>query len=382
MKFKSVLAFAALVLLAACSSNDKKKAMKPADLVDFDETEKVRKEWSVSVGDGRDKRFSRFLPAITRDFIYVSDVDGRVYSVNKETGKRVWRTRLKNKDLSAGVGVYGDILYVGTYDGELIALSTVDGSQLWSASTSSEILAVPAANNEVVVAQTIDGRVYGLDSKTGELRWRYDHLVPSLTIRGLANPVMDRTQVFTAFGNGQIVSLNPSDGSLLWNGRVSQPSGGNELEKIVDVDGSPLVTAGVVYAASYQGAISAFSKAKGATLWKQDMSTHYQLSASSTRLIAVDEDSHIVAFNSGNGAIEWTNDALHRRNVGAPLVFGDYVIVIDDDDHLHLMSESDGTFAYRFKPAGDGFSTPPLADGERFYLLSDDGRLSAYRLAD
>lgn len=381
MKFRSVLALAALVVLAACSSNEKKKAMKPADLVDFDATTKIKKVWSRSVGDGMDKRLSRFLPAISTNAIYVSDVDGRVYSINKETGKREWKVKLKGRSLSAGVGHYGEMLYVGTYDGELIALSAVDGAELWSAKTSSEILAVPAANAEVVIAQTIDGRVFGFDAKTGASRWRYDHSVPSLTIRGLANPVMDRTQAFAAFGNGQVVSLNPSDGALLWSGRVSQPKGGNELEKIVDVDGSPLVSSGVVYAASYQGAIAAFSKAKGAVLWKQDMSTHYQLAESASKLIAVAEDSHIVAFNSSNGAIEWTNDALHRRDVRSPLVFDDYVIAIDKEDYLHVMSESDGGFAYRFKPSGDGFSAPPLAEGERFYLLSDDGRLSAYRMA-
>lgn len=382
MKFKTVLSLAVLAVLAACSSNDpKKQALKPASLVDFEPSIKIKKLWSTSVGSGRDKRYSKFAPAIAEKAIYVSDVDGRIFAVDKENGKRLWQTKLKKTALSAGVGYAGNKVFVGTYDGELIALDAANGEKLWQAETSSEILAVPAANNEVVVAQTIDGRLFGFNATSGETRWRYDHVVPSLTVRGEASPLMTRTQLVAAFGNGQVVALNPEDGGLQWSGRVSQPKGGNELERVVDVDGTPLEQGGFIYAASYQGAIAAFSKVTGKVAWKQDLSTLNSLTASSSRIFSVDENSHVIAFNSVNGNIEWRNDQLHRRNLSAPLAYNDYVLAIDDDDYLHVMSASDGSFVYRFKPAGDGFDAQPKVFGDRFLLLSEDGTLSAYTLA-
>lgn len=382
MKLKTLFSLLLLAILSACSSNDEKKeALKAADLVDFDETVKVKKLWSRSLGSGRDKRYSRFSPAISEDSIYVSDVDGRVFAVDKDKGKLRWKTKLKKTDLSSGVGYAGNNLYVGTYDGELIALSKDNGDVLWKAKASSEILAVPVANTDVVVVQTIDGRLFGFDAKTGEQRWRYDHQVPSLTMRGLADPVMTRTQLISAFGNGQIVVLNPEDGAQLWNARVSQPKGVNELERVVDVDGSPIVKGGNVYAAAYQGAIAAFSQVKGGVVWKRDLSTIQNLSASNSKVFAVTEESHVVAYNLVNGNVEWINDQTHRRDLSAPLAYDDYVLAIDDDGYLHLMSAADGSFAYRFKPSGSGFSAKPISYDDRFLLLSDDGKLSAYSLS-
>lgn len=383
MKFKAFVSVVVLVVLAACSSNDeKKRRLKPVDLVDFEPTVKVKKLWSRSVGSGFDKRFSKFVPGISEDRIFVSDVDGRVYGLDKASGKLLWKTKLKKKDLSSGVGVHGDKIYVGTYDGELIALNAVNGELLWEAKSSSEILAVPAANSDVVVVQTIDGRLFGYDAASGEQRWRYDHVVPSLTVRGLADPVITRTQLIAAFGNGQIVVLNPSDGAQIWSGRVSHPKGGNELEKVVDVDGTPIVSGGYIYAASHQGAIAAFSKAKGSVTWKRDLSTIHTLAATNRRVFAVNEDSHLIAYSSANGNPEWSNELMHRRGLGAPLAFDKYVLSVDDDGYLHLLSQDDGSFAYRFKPAGKGFSARPQILDDKFLLLSDNGKLSAYGLVE
>ena len=132
----------------------------PAKLVSFDKTAKLKKVWSSSAGSGQDKRYSRFVPLVLGDSVFVADAKGRVFAYNKETGKRLWKVKLGVRTGGA-VGGYGSVLLIGTYDAEVIALSVLDGQEIWRADASSEILAPPAANDSVAVAQTIDGRIFG-----------------------------------------------------------------------------------------------------------------------------------------------------------------------------------------------------------------------------
>jgi len=371
---------AVIFAVVGCSSkNDKAESLKPAKLVKFDATAKLKRVWSVSAGKGQDKRYSKFVPVIIDNAIYVADTKGSVFAYDKDSGKRLWRKKIKAR-VSGAIGGAASVLLLGTYDAEVIALSILDGQEIWRSNASSEILAPPVANDEVAVVQTIDGRVFGYEITTGKQLWSYDHSTPVLSLRGTASPVMAGAQVVIAFDNGQLISLTAKDGSLNWDSRISQPKGRTELERIVDIDGTPLVQGGLVYAANYHGNVSAFERAKGRTLWRQETSTHQNLAAAGGKVFVSTEESSIVAFDEGNGALLWSNKDLSLRATGAPAIIGDYLAVIDGKGYLHLLNQDDGQFAYRFKPKGRGFRSPMLSDNDRLIILSDNGKLSAYKL--
>ncbi|WP_096084444.1 outer membrane protein assembly factor BamB [Agaribacterium haliotis] len=379
MKLRSVLALCLLFAVAACSSNKNKDELKRSGLADFDATVKIKRDWGKGFGSGRDKRASNLMAALDEQRLFVADAKGRVYAYDLERKKNLWKSNV-DSDIAAGVGLGRQNVYVGTFKGELIALDAETGEQKWLAETSSEILSVPATSSTVVVAQTIDGRLYGFSTRDGKQLWRYDHAVPALTLRGTANPVVQRNQVIAAFANGQIVALNVRDGALLWSGRVSSPKGRHDLEKMIDIDGSPIIDGGMVYAATYQGALASFSKAKGQVLWKQDLSSYRNLAVDGAHVYAVTDESHVVAFNAANGSILWTNEQMQMRGLDSPLLLDNYVLVIDDDDYLHVLNKADGSFAGRRKLSGDGFSAPMLFVDGGFLALSDDGKVSIYSL--
>lgn len=370
----------ASVVFAGCASKDKKDdPMEPAKLVKFETSAKLKKVWSRKAGDGQDKRYSRFVPAVTRSAVYIADVDGRVYAFDALKGKRIWKTSLK-KDISAAISEADGQLYLGTYDGEIIALNAENGDVLWEKQASSEISSIPTSNGRIVVAQSIDGGVMGLNAKDGEKVWTFDHPVPILTLRGAASPVFAGQKVLLPFESGQIVALSASEGVSLWEARVGQPKGSTELDKIVDVDSSPLVIGQTIYAATYQGSIGAFEEGQGRPMWKKPLSTYTDLAYDSGKVFASSEDSTVYAFNSINGNEEWRNELLHRRDIKAPAVIGDYVAVIDKKGYLHLLKQEDGSFAYRFKPSGDDFRSPMISANSMLYILADNGRITAYKL--
>lgn len=379
---RRVIALLCVVLLfTACASKEESEAVKPMELVKFEKTVKLKKIWTSDAGKGQDRRYSLFVPAIVDGVVYAADVKGRVFAFNAENGKRLWKSKLK-RSVSGAISAHDGKVFLATYRGGVVALDAADGNLLWEAEASSEILAPPISNGNVVSINTIDGRVFTFDANTGEQLWTHDHPVPVLTLRGNAAPVVTENQVIVGFDNGQIVSLNAADGSLGWEVRVAQPRGSTDLERMVDIDGTPVLDGAFLYAGAYQGAVAAIARGTGRVMWNQDISAYQSLAVDNGNVYVVTEDDSVIAYNSATGSVEWRNDQLLRRNLGAPATIGDYLATIDEKGYMHILSQTDGSFAARIKPPGDDFRSPLVSVNDTLYVLADNGKLSAYRIAE
>lgn len=378
MRILSLIAL--LLLLSACSSNkDKDEEERVAKLVEFDRTIDVDRLWSTGAGSDKGRKYTKIIPVLFENVLYTADVKGRVFAVDAETGKKLWKTDT-DFSFSGAVGVANGLIVAGTPDGEVVVMSSDNGEVLWHAEVSSEIVAPPSTNGSIVVAQTIDAKVFTFDAKSGELIWSYDHTAPVLSLRGTASPIVTSTQVICAFDNGQVVSFSALDGSRAWEARAAQPKGKTDLERIVDIDGTPVLDGGLIFVSSYQGNILALNRGQGREIWKKNASSFHAPAVASGRVYVSTDRSRVVALNSANGDILWSNEQMLNREVNAPAVFGDYVAVIDNEDYLHLLNKDDGSYVHRFKPKGEGFSAPMIVENSRLYILSNDGTLSAYAI--
>ncbi|MFL0810745.1 MAG: outer membrane protein assembly factor BamB [Agarilytica sp.] len=384
----------AAAFLASCASNDgkddqpeelsrkeqKKELNKKADLVKHARALKAKRLWSKSTGGGKGRKYLYLQPAIVADTVYVANAKGDIRALSLDKGKTKWKTKTK-ADISGGVGAYFGKLAVGTMDGQVITLNSETGEELWRAQTSSEILAPPAVSGSLVVVQTVDARVFAFNADSGKLNWSYDHKTPILSLRGTSGPVIDGTQVLCAFDNGQIVAFSAIDGSRTWEQRVSQPKGKTDLERIVDIDGNPVISNGLIYSASFQGNILALTQAAGKPIWGKEVSTHHPVAVGNGLVFVSGERSKLTALNAQNGSLEWEHETLRNRGAGGPAAIGRYVVVVDDDEKAHVYAQSSGEYLYRFSPPGSGFNAAPIAYLGKLYFLSNDGTLSVYSLS-
>ena len=109
-----------------------------------------------------------------------------------DSGKEIWTVDIKdifeeqnfsnelsgNLDvLTGGVEANSEHVFVCSATGHLLPLNQIDGSFAWKASISSESLSPPKVDNDLVVVQTIDGKVAGYDasdgSKDGSMQQRF-----------------------------------------------------------------------------------------------------------------------------------------------------------------------------------------------------------------
>lgn len=359
-----------------CSSV--KEELKPAKLEPVQVEYKLSIVWSAQVGSGQDSRYARLQPVVADGVIYLSDSKGRIFAVEQDSGKTLWRSKVKAK-IGGGVGLSGDQLFVATLDGEVIALDRNQGQELWRAQASTEIVATPQANGDVVIAPTIDGRVFAFDQKTGEFRWSYDHPTPVLTLRANASPLLLGEDAYLGFDNGQLLKFNSRNGQLRWSARVGQPQGKTDIERLIDVDTAPLAIGPFVYAAGYKGRLIAVNRGTGRVSWARDVSTFLDMAAVGDDLVIVDDKSQVKAFNSVSGTEAWENLSLFRRDLGTPGALGDLVVAVDGEGILHGFAKDDGRLVLR-KDIHDNSFAKPVAVDNLLYVYKEDGILSAYEL--
>lgn len=365
-------------LLAACGGG-KSLRDEPAELQPLVAEVKVREVWTADSGASAARLAVTLAPALDGDVIYTSDPKGRVRAFAAVSGRRLWQTRIKQ--LVTGATAAGEgLVVVTTRKGEVIALDGKDGHQRWSSGISSQALAPAAIGAGVVVVQSVDGKLTGLSVADGKRLWRYERTEPPLSLHGTARPVIVSDAVLTGFASGKVAAVQLKSGKLLWELPVAQPQGRNEIERLVDVDVSPVVVGSVLYAASYQGKIIALDTQSGRLLWSREVSTFSGMDVDAGNVYLTDERGHVLAFDRRTGASVWKQEQLRARQLSAPRYVNGLVAVGDFEGYVHWLSSDDGRFVARQRVGGKAVRAPLLASGDVLYVSNQAGDLAALRL--
>jgi len=385
------------IILSSCSIFSKKTGQEPMDLESFKETAKLTEVWSHGVGVGQGVGLTQLTPVIDGDKIYTVDSQGILTSMNRQNGKTLWsknigndftgwtakivytfKDRDLNKGITGGVGYADGLIYLGNYAGEVIALSATNGKEVWRKQLKGEISSIPQSNGQVVAVQTMNGKLFVLDAKTGADMWFFENPPPLLTLRGSAAPLVTDSAIYAGFSNGRLMAFNPSNGLILWEQRMAMPKGRSELDRMVDIHATPLLKDGILYVGTYQGRIAAVARGTGGSVWGIDGSTSESLAASDDKLFVSLAEGKVIAYSLTSGEQLWQNEKLLRRSLSGPQVLGDYVAVVDFEGYMHILNQSNGELAARTRVDSKGVRAPMLSDGKMLYVYGNSGDLMVF----
>ena len=358
-------------------SDDEFDPREPVELEKITEQVKLKSRWSRGVGDGQGEGLLKINPALVGDSLYAASAEGRVMSVDPESGRVRWKQDL-DLALSGGVGHHGNSVFVGASEGLVMRLDAASGSEIWRAPVSGEVLSAPQGDGRYVVAQTYDGKLMGFDYETGEVRWTYTSDVPVLTLRGTGTPMILGDNAIAGFADGKVVAVNLRSGNVAWEVRVAIPQGRSEIERIVDIDGSMAVQSNELYVASYQGRLAAIDTRSGRRLWQRNVSSVSGVGVGFGNVYVADDDGTVSAFLRNGQSVRWQNIDLGFRDLSRPTPVSSYVAVVDFEGYLHLLSQVDGEIVGRTKVDSSGARADMLTRGNRLFVFTNDGALKAY----
>jgi outer membrane protein assembly factor BamB len=230
-----------------------------------------------------------------------------------------------------------------------------------------------------VIVRTVDGKLRALEAKDGAQRWLTDQQLPRLTLRGNAPPQILGDLVLAGFDNGRLMAVTLIGGTTLWDVAVGQARGSSELQRLIDIDSAVAVDGDDLFAVSYQGRVARIARETGQVIWTHDLSSYRGLVLGSDALFVSTSGGEIVKLDRSTGAELWKQDVLLRRQLSAPLLLGEYLVVADLQGVVHWLNASDGRFVSRVK-VGARVSMAPVASGPLALVTDDKGDVTAFRV--
>lgn len=377
-----LLFLVSFLLISGCSwlglTDDEDDAFKPAELPNIINQFTIAPTWSVQVGSGVGDFYNKLGPVGYSGKVFAADSRGLVKAFEISTGKEIWQTNV-GSELFGGVAAGSGIIVIGSTEAEVIVLDAETGVEKWRNLVSSEIISAPAIGEGKVVTRTIDGKLFAMDAKTGERIWLYDRSVPALTLRGTSSVSLSRGAAVTGFANGKIAVFILETGQAVWEKRVATSSGRSELDRVVDVDATPVLFGDVIYAVTFKGNIGAFNLANGEVLWQRELSSYQNMSVDGQYISVTDSRSNVKVLNRRTGATVWIQSALHDRRLTATVAFGDYFVAGDYEGYLHWFSRNEGHLVSRNSLGGGGIIADPVVVGDVMFISTRNGRLYSFK---
>ncbi|MCS3431977.1 outer membrane protein assembly factor BamB [Klebsiella sp. BIGb0407] len=377
-----------LTLLSGCSLfSGEEDVVKMSPLPTVENQFTPTKAWQTSVGNGVGDFYSNLHPAWQGGTVYAADRHGLVKAVNADDGKQIWQTNLAEKTgffssnisalLSGGLTVEGSHIFVGTEKAKVFALNTEDGSVAWETTVAGEALSSPVISEGLVLIHTGNGLLQALDENDGSIKWTVNLEMPALSLRGESAPAVAFGAALVGGDNGRVSAVLMQQGQLIWQQRISQATGTTEIDRLSDVDTTPVIVNGVVYALAYNGNFAALDLRSGQILWKRELGSVLDFVINDNHIYLVDQNDRIMSLTIDGGVTVWTQSDLLHRGLTSPVLYDGYIVVGDGEGYMHWVNTSDGRFVAQQKVDSSGFQTNPVVAGNKLLIQAKDGNLYA-----
>jgi outer membrane protein assembly factor BamB len=148
-----------------------------------------------------------------------------------------------------------------------------------------------------------------------------------------------------------------------------------EARQFVDVDATPVIADGVVYAASATGGVWGISQSDGTERWRTRVLGATQLVHEDGRLYVAAAESGLHALDR-DGHILWRQGFARSGDPSAPLIDGTYLFLSVSERGLFIIDKRDGSLLQSFQP-GPGITAAPAVAHDQLYVMSNGGILYA-----
>ena len=359
--------------LAACSWGYKPPP--PAPLQANPATAPASLAWRSSMGG------SVNLPmqmAVQGNQVLVADVQGNVQALAASDGTPLWTLHV-GQPLSAGIGFDGSTAAVITAKSELLAIR--NGAILWRVPVQNPSHTAPLVAGGRVFVLGSDHSVRAHDGNNGYLLWGQKSQTPENRLV-LKQPflLMPAGGALFAGVAGSIVGFNPDNGNILAEATLASPRGVTELSQVVNVLMPASRMGGSLCARAYQATVGCVNLTNSTLQWVQPNVGSTGISGNAQIVVGADNDDVLTAWARQDGKVLWKNESFKHRNLSAPLVAGDSIVIGDSQGYVHILSASNGALRNRVRIDESPIHTAPVLAGNSAVIATSKGTVAGLTL--
>ncbi len=379
--FRIIVVLISIITISGCSwfNKDDEFSVKPTELKDIENKVNFDVVANISIGGGTEYNYVKLAPFVLDSHAYAASRDGKLVAYNLETGNQLWDASTDYM-FSAGPYAYESLVYVADSNANVAAFAKDTGKEQWSVTLSSEILSKPIVADGMLVVRTADGSIFALNAKTGVQKWVFDRSMPVLTLRGTSDPIVNAGVVYAGLDNGKLVALDVTSGSVIWENQIAIGRGRSEVERIIDIDGTPVLQGEKIYVSSYRSKLGAYSIRDGREFWSREISSYSGPYLDNDKVIIADDKSNVWAVNSDNGASIWKLTDLVGRNTSKPNVYNNYAILGDYEGYLHFIDKMTGEIVARVELFDSAIRQQPVIFNDLIICQSETGEVAVVKM--
>jgi outer membrane protein assembly factor BamB len=373
MKLRVLAVLALASSLSGCFLWSSSKGPQPSPLPVFQPTGSLKALWHGGVGS---TEASMLRPALAGGSVYAAGRSGNLARFDA-AGRELWRVK-SGPRLSGGVGSDSALVVVASSDGELWAHDADKGTLRWKVPVEGEVLASPLVVGDLVVVRVGDNLLAAYGAADGKRRWIYQRAQSPLALRNHAGLLQVGELLIAGFPGGKLVAVSLNGGVQRWEATITQPKGSNELERMSDVVGTPVLRGDMVCVAAFQGRVACVDKDSGVVRWTRDFSAAVGVDADAKTLYVTEASDAVYSLDASSGSTNWKQDKLLYRKLGQPVIVGNSLVVADAEGYVHVLSRQDGHFIARLRVDSSGVSAPLAAlPNNAVAVQANDGSLYA-----
>ena len=199
-------------------------------------------------------------PLIFRGILYAGKNDGHMVAYELENGRMIWQKYDRGNYHSSPIA-YGDYIIYGTTEGRVYVRHHLTGDLKYSVDLDASIESNAVIHNGRLLFHLRNYKIFCLDVETGKVLWAYKRSIPyPTTSQRVSKPHIWKNRLFVGLADGNMAAFSLEDGQLLWESKIAIG------DRFIDVDTTPLLVDGQLFASSLSGSLSVLDPTTGAII--------------------------------------------------------------------------------------------------------------------
>jgi outer membrane protein assembly factor BamB len=288
-----------------------------------------------------------------------------------------------------GGGVSADEarVYVATGYGIAAAFDAATGKPLWETRLGQPLRGAPSVSGDRLFFLSQDNQLHEVGAADGKVRWTVSGTVEIAGILGSAAPAVSQDTVVVGFSSGELNALRAENGRTVWQDQLARTGRSTAMAALADIDGSPVIDRGRVFAIGHGGRMVALELATGTRVWERNFAGVSTPWAAGEFLYVVTVDGEVLCVTRGEGKLRWVTRLDQYRKPkkkqgpiqwAGPVLASERLWVAGSSRELVAIDPYEGKRLASIRLKAPAY-LPPVVAGGVLYQLTDDGTLTAYR---
>ena len=350
--------------------------------------------FSVSIGYGTSltERLAS-PPVVGGGRVYTIDSNSTVRAFDAQTGGQAWESQFgleKGNSASlygGGVAYENNRIYATNGLGFVVALDVRNGGVVWQVRPGGPLRGSPTIVGDTLYVVSQDNQIYSLKTSDGSTNWSNAAALEIAGVFGTAAPAFAQGTVVAGFSSGELNAYRYENGRLVWQDALSRTSISTSVASLSDIDASPVIDSGQVYALGQGGRMVALELISGQRIWELNIAGISTPWVAGDWLFVATDDAKLLAIAKATGKIRWINqmpqferEKSKRGQITylGPILAGGRLIVVGSNGTMINFDPATGNFLSQTR-VGARVTLPPVVANSTLYVLDNDGQLHAWR---